>query len=74
MFFIKVTQIFLKEQYWSTHIISDSSFSEIKHELLKAIYKASLRRQYTGMGSIIFWTDQNFVKGQYGSNSPKKMG
>ena len=53
MFFIKVTQIFLKGQYWSTHIIPDSSFSEIKHELLKEIYKASLRGQYTGMGSII---------------------
>ena len=53
MFFIKVTQIFLKGQYWSTHIIPDSSFSEIKYELLKEIYKASLRGQYTGMGSIL---------------------
>ena len=76
MFFIKVTQIFLKGQYWSTHIIPDSSFSEIKHELLKEIYKASLRGQYTGIGSIILWEDwSKFCERTIWIKfKPKKMG
>ena len=45
VFFIKVNQIFLNGQVRSTRIVPDSSFSEIKHELLKEIYKVSLRRQ-----------------------------
>ena len=53
MFFIKVNQIFLKGQYGSTGIVPDSSFSEIKHKLLKEIYKESLRGQY-GLNCIIF--------------------
>ena len=45
VFFIKVNQIFLNGPVRSTRIVPDSSFSEIKHELLKEIYKVSLRRQ-----------------------------
>ena len=53
MFFIKVNQIFLKGQYGSIGIVSDSSFSEIKHKLLKEICQESLRGQY-GLDCIIF--------------------
>ena len=45
VFFIKVNQIFLKGQLGSIRIVPDSIFSEIKHELLKEIYKVSFRRQ-----------------------------
>ena len=46
VFFLKVNRFFLKEQYGSTRIVPDSSFSEIKHELLKELCKESLRGQY----------------------------
>ena len=44
--FLKVNRIFLKQQYGSTCIIPDSNFSEIKQELLKELYKESMRGQY----------------------------
>ena len=53
VFFIKVNQYFLKGQYGSTPNVPDSSFSEIKHELLKEIYQESLRGEY-GSDCIIF--------------------
>ena len=82
VFFIKVDLIFPKWQYGSTHIVPDSSFSknasEIKHEHLMEIYKESLRRQ-CGSDWILertMWVrlyyllkiDDNFMKGQHGSN------
>ena len=64
-------------------IVPNSSFqkmleTEVKQELLMEIYKESLRRQY-GSNRILertIWVrlyyllkiDENFVKGQYGSN------